>query len=93
MAELEAAEEGINLSIKLNIKKLIIEGDSQIIINALRKGHTPNWMLNSKLEVITNSLLTFDNLRFAHIYREGNKEADSLANLGTDGLNSLTFNH
>ena len=92
IAELKAAEEGINLSIKLKIKKLIIEGDSQIIINALRKGNTPNWVLNSKLESITNSLSTFEDIRFAHIFREGNKEADLLANLGTDGLNSLTFN-
>ena len=93
IAELEAVEEGINLCIKLNIKKLIIEGDSQIIINALRKGATPNWVLNSKLEAIIKSLLAFEDIRFVHIYREGNKEADLLANHGTDGINSLTFNH
>ena len=39
------------------------------------------------------SLLAFEDIRFAHIYREGNKEADSLANLGTDGINSLTINN
>ena len=93
IAELEAVEEGINLCIKLNIKKLIIEGDSQIIINALRKGATPNWVLNYKLEAIIKSHLAFEDIRFVHIYREGNKEADLLANHGTDGINSLTFNH
>ena len=92
MAELEAVKEGINLSIKLKIKKLMIEGDSQIIINALRKGVTPNWVLNSKLENIIKSLSVFEDIRFIHIFREGNKEADKLANLGTDGINTLHFN-
>ena len=93
IAELEAVAEGINLSIKFKIKKLMIEGDSQIIINALRKRETPNWVLNSKLEDIVNSLSAFEEVIFLHIFREGNKEADKLANLGTDGINTLSFNH
>ena len=37
MAEQEALKEGLKLSLELQIKKLIIKGDSQIILNALRK--------------------------------------------------------
>ena len=70
----------------------MIERDSQIIINALRKGVTPNWILNSKLETIIKSLIEFEEVRFSHIYREGNIEADSLANKGTDGENQFIFN-
>ena len=42
IAELEALKEGLKLRIKKNVKKLIIEGDSQIILNAIRKWQTPN---------------------------------------------------
>ena len=69
MEKLEAVEEGINLSIKLKINKLMIEGDSQIIINALRKGVTPKWVLNNKLENIIKSLSVFEEIRF-RIYSE-----------------------
>ena len=71
----------------------MIEGDSQIIINTLRKGVTPNWILNSQLETIIKSLSKFEEVIFLHIYKEGNKEVEKLANSGTDGFNTLTFNH
>ena len=93
IVELEAVAEGINLSIKLKIKQLMIKRNSQIINNSLRKRETPNWVLNSKLEDIVNSLSAFEEVIFLHIFREGNKEADKLANLDTDGINTLSFNH
>lgn len=48
VVELEALHEGLKLSIKLKINRIIIEGDSQIILNTLRKRKTPNWVLNLK---------------------------------------------
>ena len=54
IVELEAINEGLTFYNKLKIKKLIIEGDSQIILNALRNRSTPNWMINSKSESVRN---------------------------------------
>lgn len=85
MAEMQALDAGINLSMLLNIKKIVIEGDSAIIINALRKGSMPDWKLNASLEKILTNMKTFDKTIFNHIYREGNRRADFLANLGADG--------
>ena len=48
-AELSTLVEGLQLSKSLNIKNLEIDGDSAIIIIALRKGSLPNWRLNAKL--------------------------------------------
>lgn len=60
LSELEALVEGLIICQDLGINKLIIEGNSQIILNALRKRETPNWILNSKLEY---ALAIFDHLR------------------------------
>ena len=41
--------------------------------------------MNSKLENTLNQMDKFDEVIFNHIYREGNTEADKLANEGADG--------
>lgn len=74
IAELEALIEGLNLSINLGIKKLIIEGDSQIILNAIKNPETPNWKIKSKLEYAITLLNKLEEIRIQHIYREGNKK-------------------
>ena len=91
LAELRALEEGLLLCIKLGVSKIIIEGDSQIVLNAIRKKSTPNWVINSKLECIVNLLDKFEDTRIEHIFREGNVVADKLANMGADGQNILLF--
>lgn len=89
MAELEALHEGIKSCHKMGITKVIIEGDSQIVLNALRNRSTTNWVLHSKLEEILLLLDKFEAFQINHIFREGNQKADKLANLGADGLDIL----
>ena len=93
LAELEAVLEGIKLCIKLGLTKVIIEGDSQIVINALRKKSTPNWVLNSKLEEVLKIIEDLVTLQLTHIFREGNIKADKLPNLGADGENFIKINN
>ena len=50
LVEPEALIEGLALCLNLGIKKFVIEGDSEIILNTSRKKKTPNWVLSSKLE-------------------------------------------
>ena len=52
LAELEALFHGLQLCLRLNLPNVIIEGDSQIVLNAIRKRSTPNWVLNSQLEEV-----------------------------------------
>lgn len=91
LAEFAALEEGLQVCHYLGISNLIIEGDSQIILNALRKRDTPNWILNSRLKEALSLLDKFAEIRIYHIYREGNSKADKLANLGADGLTLSSF--
>jgi ribonuclease HI len=89
MAECLAALEGLKICKRLNFPKLIIEGDSQIIINAIRTKKMPNWILNSKIEEINHILESFPEILVKHTYREGNSDADNLANLGANGISIL----
>ena len=72
LAELRALEEGLRLCLQLGLTNVYIEGDSQIVLNAIRNKSTPNWVLNSKLEDIINLTKKFENIRIGHIFREGN---------------------
>lgn len=92
LAELEAVSEGIKVCLKLGLSKVIIKGDSQIVINALRKKSTPNWVLNSKLEEIIKLMEGLETFQLIHIYREGNTLANELANLGVDGSDFIKLN-
>ena len=90
LAEFEALEEGLKLCQKLRLSNIIIKGNSQIILNAIRNRETPNWVLNSKLKVI-KMVDQFAEVWICHIYREGNWKADLLANKGVDGIYILNF--
>ena len=92
LAELEALDQGLLLCYKLGLSKIIIEGDSQITLNAIRKRDTPNWVLNSKLREVLVHLDRFEDYQIGHIFREGNRIADGLANKGADGQSILAFN-
>ncbi|XP_059067874.1 uncharacterized protein LOC131858599 [Cryptomeria japonica] len=90
-AELMALVEGLLLCRKLEVKFLDIEGDLAIIVNALRKGSMPNWKLNTLLSKAIDLCNGFDRFTVNHIYREGNKRADELANLGADGIKLVSM--
>ena len=84
MVKLLALEEGLYTCLQLGISKLIIGDYSQIILNAIRKHSTPNWILNSILQEVILPLDKFEELSFYHIFKEGNSKVDSLANYGAD---------
>ncbi|GLJ15270.1 hypothetical protein SUGI_0249820 [Cryptomeria japonica] len=81
-AEILALEKGQRLCIRGKLFPIIIEGDSQIIINAIMKEDTPNWKLRSHVKIIIDLLKSIPEFRLEHISREANKGADFLANKG-----------
>ncbi|XP_057815000.2 uncharacterized protein LOC131028678 [Cryptomeria japonica] len=85
MVELKVVIEGLLLYKEMGIKKLAIEGDFMIVINALRTSQSQNWKLNSKLGRALDLSNPFEEVMINHIYKEGNLEADNLVNLGADG--------
>lgn len=73
---------GLTRAIQLNIKSLIVEGDSQLVINQMKGDYKVNSSNLRKLYETAKILeKSFDKISYNHIYREKNKKADQLSNL------------
>ena len=73
---------GLTNAIELNIKNLIVEGDSQLVINQMKGDYKVNSANLKKLYIAAKTLeQSFDKIIYNHIYREKNTKADHLSNL------------
>lgn len=90
MAELMAMEQILEFLVEENRQNTIIEVDSEIVINSVRriswgtrpKKSSSNWRLIQVFQRIHNHLQSLRTVRFAHVRRKTNKLADLLANQG-----------
>jgi ribonuclease HI len=91
-AELWGLTRGLQLAIEHSFTKLIVEGDSQIIINLFSRilngadpeRISPSWRLSHGLKTIADLLQPNQAFIPVHIRRKANQVADELANLGTN---------
>ncbi|GLJ18308.1 hypothetical protein SUGI_0323980 [Cryptomeria japonica] len=91
-AKIRPLEAGLNLCIQNGISKVLIEGDSQIIINDIIKSKFECWKLCKWFPRINHLLELIGTFEIKHVYREGNRLADYLANLGVVCKdNKITF--
>ena len=82
-AECFAVILGINEACTRGIKNLEVEGDSMLVINQLKgKWKVKNKDLKTLYLSIHQTLKQFQNITYKHIYRNYNKRADELANIG-----------
>jgi ribonuclease HI len=76
---------GMQHALKLNIKRLVVEGDSLLVINQMTgkyKCNSSNLIeLYEKAKELSNY---FDLIYFNHIFRNQNKRADQLCNLAIE---------
>lgn len=95
--EIEGLWRGLCIAEKKNFFRLEVEGDSQILIEATIRLHSgssasniaSSWRLQSRLELIENSLKMPKDISFKHIRRTTNKVDDRLANKGA--LQTIPF--
>jgi ribonuclease HI len=84
-AEYYALIKGMKLALDCNIKSIVIEGDSNLIINQMMGKYqvkAENLMpLYNSAKILEEQ---FDYIEYRHIKREFNKEADKLANKALD---------
>ena len=62
--------------------KLVIEGDSLLIIMVVKGARSENWKIKHIINEIHTILEGFHDVHVAHTYREGNGVVDDLANFG-----------
>lgn len=63
-----------------------IEGDSSLVINALRLHQIVNWKLIAKLYVALKLLEWFKLVTMNHILKEGNSKEYGISNMGANGI-------
>lgn len=91
-AELWGLTRGLQLAMEHNFNKLIVEGDSQVILNLFRKvlngadpeQISPCWRLSHGLRTIATLLQPNQAFIPSHVRRKANPIADGLANIGMD---------
>lgn len=85
VAEYLSLIDGLRLAQTNNVKNILVEGDSQLIINQINgtyKVNSPKLLIYH--QVVKSLIELFDQIEFQHIRREFNKEADQLANKALD---------
>jgi ribonuclease HI len=91
-AELWALIKGLQIASQNNYNKLIVEGDSQVIIGLLKRllhganpdKISPSWRLTHGLQLIADSMHPQQVILPTHIRRKANQIADDLANVGIE---------
>ncbi|KAJ8567374.1 hypothetical protein K7X08_019582 [Anisodus acutangulus] len=91
MAEARALLTDLNLCLRMGLYKVIVESDSQLIINMITHKMKAPWQLSYIIDQITR-LSSNAEFVFVHIYREGgNMVADNLANIGEHLKNPIDY--
>ena len=85
MAEYEALVNGLRIAIELGIRRLDIQGDSQLVVNQVMKESSCH---DTKMEAYCQEVRRledkFDGLELNHIPRRLNEAADALAKAAFD---------
>ena len=84
-AELLAAEIGLEMAVQLGIQKIILQMDNKACLEGLKN---PDYHGGEHFHVLNNCRNLINsfgcNISLLHCFREGNKVADSLANMGVE---------
>ena len=83
-AEYEALLHGLRIAISLGIRRLVVRGDSELVVNQVQKEYS---CTSTKMLVYCQEVRklegTFDGLELTHVLRNDNNEADELAKMGS----------
>lgn len=92
VAESRALLDGLHLAQKLGIKNVMIESDSQVLVNWLRSGVCTLWFMWDFWEKI-KELYCLLECSVSHIFREANMVANYIAKEGVNGICRTVTGH
>ena len=80
IAEFEGLLAGLRVAIALGVQRLLIKGDSQLLVNFSNKSYTPkDSHMAAYLEEVRKLEKHFKGMELMHIPRKENGEADDIA--------------
>jgi ribonuclease HI len=91
MAELWGIYEGLKLAYHKGVKNLELRTDSAVLANSLqdrKKGSVMGCVLMRKIRTLLDGPWE---IRIIHVYREANRCADMLANMGSEGTSGIVY--
>jgi ribonuclease HI len=82
-AEYAALIMGLQMAAQHEIRRLLVRGDSLLVIKQMRKEYkVSNAGLKPLYDLAREHASHFDHIQFEHVFRNENVRADGLANLG-----------
>ncbi|KAH0661509.1 hypothetical protein KY284_026440 [Solanum tuberosum] len=78
-AEIGEAIFGMTWVLQLGYKSVILEVDSQLLVDWITQKAKPPWSINTQLQQLQELIRKTHNFRFKHTFREANFVADSLS--------------
>ena len=90
-AEYEALLHELRIAMSLGIRRLVVCGDSELVINQVQKEYScTSTKMSAYCQEVRKLEGTFDELELTHVLRNDNNEADELAKLGSKQAPVLT---
>lgn len=71
----------VDMEVKLKVEHLYLEGDLEVIVNAIANDKAQIWKLDKIINIVHRNLDIFENFEISHIYIEGNTLVDSLSKM------------
>jgi ribonuclease HI len=91
MAELWGVFEGLKLAKRRGVTKLDLRIDSEVIVKSLQARKNGSTMGCTLMKKIYKVLEDFQEVRITHVFREANRCADMLANMGCSNIDNILY--
>jgi ribonuclease HI len=91
IAELWGIYEGLRLAQRRGVTRLEMQTNSQVIAQTLKDNTNGSGMGGALIKRIRSLLDGQWEVKIMHIYREANRSADMLANMGSEGASGIEF--
>ena len=82
-AEIEAAIFGLTWALELGYRNIILELDSQLVVQWVLKKAVPQWIIITQLGRLQQLITQVHNFKCSNVFREANCVADALTNTVT----------
>ena len=92
-AKIEASIFGLTWALELGYRNIILELDSQLVVQWVLKKAVPQWSIITQLGRLQHLINQVHNIKCIHVFREENCVADALSKHSHNIANPLVYFH